>query len=56
MFQFPSFPFYDYVFIIEYTGFSLCEFPHSDIYGSYACLQLTIAFRSLPRPSSAPGA
>ena len=28
-------------------------FPHSDIYGSIAYLQLTVAFRSLSRPSSA---
>jgi hypothetical protein len=26
--------------------------PHSGIYGSIACLRLTVAFRSLPRPSS----
>ena len=31
-------------------------FPHSDIYGYNACLQLPVAFRSLPRPSSALGA
>ena len=29
---------------------------HSDICGSNACLRLTTAFRSLPRPSSAPNA
>ena len=31
-------------------------FPHSDIHGYNACLQLPMAFRSLPRPSSALGA
>ena len=36
--------------------FSQSEFPHSDIYGSNGYLLLTIAFRSLSRPSSALGA
>ena len=31
-------------------------FPHSDIHGSTLGRQLPVAFRSLPRPSSAPGA
>src|SRR5580692_11127575 len=31
-------------------------FPHSDIYGSMLGRQLPVAFRSLPRPSSASGA
>ena len=30
--------------------------PHSDIYGYIGYLRLTVAFRSLSRPSSAPGA
>ena len=35
---------------------SSCGFPHSEIYGCYAYLQLTVAYRSLSRPSSAPDA
>jgi hypothetical protein len=31
-------------------------FPHSDIHGSKLGRQLPVAFRSLPRPSSASGA
>lgn len=31
-------------------------FPHSDIHGSKLGRQLPVAYRSLPRPSSAPGA
>ena len=43
---------------IQYTlhGSSPCEFPHSEICGSFAYLQLTAAYRSLSRPSSAPDA
>ena len=35
---------------------SVCGFPHSEIYGCNAYLQLTVAYRSLSRPSSAPDA
>ena len=31
-------------------------FPHSDIHGSALGRQLPVAYRSLPRPSSASGA
>jgi hypothetical protein len=31
-------------------------FPHSDIHGSKSGRRLPVAFRSLPRPSSASGA
>ena len=37
-------------------GSSPCGFPHSEICGSSAYLQLTAAYRSLSRPSSAPDA
>ena len=38
------------------TGYCPAGFPHSDICGYNDCLRLPAAFRSLPRPSSAPGA
>ena len=38
------------------TRYCLAGFPHSDICGYNDCLRLPAAFRSLPRPSSAPGA
>ena len=43
---------------IQYAfhGSSPWEFPHSDICGYNAYLQLTAAYRSLSRPSSAPDA
>ena len=42
-----------YVFSNGYLISLLSEFPHSEIYDYYGCLLLIIAFRSLPRPSSA---
>ena len=33
-----------------------CGLLHSDIYGYNVCLRLPVAFRSLPRLSSAPDA
>ena len=57
MFQFPAFPFVYYFTHIQITGLlPPVEFPHSDIYGYSGYLLLTIAFRSLSRPSSALGA
>ena len=56
MFQFGTFPTYDYVFIIRYTYLLMCRFPHSEIYGCNGYLLLTVAYRSLSRPSSAPDA
>ena len=56
MFQFGTFPTYDYGFIIRYTHFTVCRFPHSEIYGYNGYLLLTVAYRSLSRPSSAPDA
>ena len=43
---------------IQYTfsGSSPEGFPHSEIHGYYAYLQLPVAYRSLSRPSSAPDA
>ena len=35
------------VLYLQYSGLS-----HSEIYGSNACVQLPVAYRSLPRPSS----
>ena len=42
-----------YVFSNGYLISLLSEFPHSEIYDYCGCLLLIIAFRSLPRPSSA---
>ena len=56
MFPFGTFPTYDYVFIIRYTYLLMCRFPHSEIYGCNGYLLLTVAYRSLSRPSSAPDA
>lgn len=39
--------------LIYDTYSSISEFPHSEIYNCDGCLLLVIAFRSLPRPSSA---
>ena len=43
---------------VQYTVYALHAygFLHSDICGYCVCLRLTAAFRSLPRPSSAPNA
>ena len=55
MFQFPRFPLSA---LCVQTGVTPegAGFPHSDIHGSKLGRQLPVAFRSLPRPSSAPGA
>ena len=48
--------------MFQFRGFttSIClqhiRLPHSDIYGYNGRLHLPVAFRSLPRPSSSPGA
>lgn len=42
-----------YEFSNGYLISLLSEFPHSEIYDYCGCLLLIIAFRSLPRPSSA---
>ena len=44
------------LFIIGYLRITIGEFPHSEICGYNGCLRLTAAYRSLPRPSSAPSA
>ena len=53
MFQFRRFPTYAYGFSICYMDMTPCGFPHSEICGSIAYLQLPAAFRSLSRLSSA---
>ena len=55
MFQFPRFPLSA---LCVQTGVTPkgAGFPHSDIHGSKLGRQLPVAFRSLPRPSSASGA
>ena len=56
MFQFRAFP--TYAYFIQRTLMRYCRtgFPHSEIYGSNAYVPLPVAYRSLSRPSSAPGA
>ena len=44
------------LFSIGYLRIAAGELPHSEICGYNGCLRLTAAFRSLPRPSSAPSA
>ena len=56
MFQFPSFPSCDYFIHHRIHDSSPCGFPHSEIPGYNAYLQLPEAYRSLSRPSSAPDA
>ena len=56
MFQFGRFPTYTYVFSIRYLWLRIGGFPHSEIYGYNGYLLLTVAYRSLSRPSSAPDA
>jgi hypothetical protein len=56
MFQFRWFPPRAYFIQRAVNGYCPPGFPHSEICGLYACLRLPAAFRSLPRPSSAPGA
>ena len=46
MFQFPAFASFR---IIDLQSIGL---PHSEIYGCSGCWHLTVAYRSLPRPSS----
>jgi hypothetical protein len=48
MFQFPRFP-----ARARWRGVTRAVFPHSDIDGSCGCIRLTVACRSMPRPSSA---
>ena len=56
MFQFPRLPSAAYVFSVERCRITSIGFPHSEIRGSKAVQRLTAAYRSRPRPSSAPGA
>ena len=56
MFQFGRFPTQRYGFTLRSTGSSPGGFPHSEIHGYIAYLQLPVAYRSLSRPSSAPDA
>jgi hypothetical protein len=56
MCQFSRLPSADYVFIDERRRITGDGFPHSEIRGSMAVQRLTAAYRSRPRPSSAPGA
>jgi hypothetical protein len=50
MVQFPGFASCTYGFSAGYSR--SCGLPHSEIYGSNVCSQLTVAYRSVPRPSS----
>ena len=53
MFQFPGLPYYTYLVQYSMYGYySIRVFPFGYL-RVYACLQLVVAFRSLPRPSSA---
>jgi hypothetical protein len=56
MFQFPSLPSIAYVFSDERRRITGAGLPHSEIRGSKPVQRLTAAYRSRPRPSSAPGA
>src|SRR5665811_127016 len=56
MFHFPCLPSLPYVFRQGYVRITARGFPHSDIPGSKVVRHLTGAYRSLPRPSSAPSA
>ena len=56
MFQFPRLPSIAYVFSDERRRITGAGFPHSEIRGSMPVQRLTAAYRSRPRPSSAPGA
>ena len=44
------------LFIIRYWCITTSGLPHSEIHGSNGCFRLTVAFRRLLRPSSAPSA
>ena len=54
MFQFRRFPSVHYVFMYGSKPLPASGFPHSEIHGYNAHLQLPVAYRSLSRPSSAP--
>ena len=56
MFQFPRLPSAAYVFSDGQHPITGAGFPHSEIRGSMPVQRLTAAYRSRPRPSSAPGA
>ena len=56
MFQFPRLPSSAYVFSTERRRTTGAGFSHSEIRGSMPVQRLTAAYRSRPRPSSAPGA
>jgi hypothetical protein len=53
MFQFPGFASYHYGFMIRYPCGWVAPFGYPRI---NACSRLPVAFRSVPRPSSPPGA
>ena len=53
MFQFPGFASYHYGFMVRYPFGWVAPFGHPRI---KACSRLPVAFRSVPRPSSPPGA
>src|SRR5215217_3390204 len=56
MCQFPRLPSAGYVFTDGWRRITGVGFSHSEIRGSKAVQRLTAAYRSRPRPSSAPGA
>ena len=56
MFQFRRFPSYTYLIQCRMTAYCAAGFPHSEILGYIAYVQLPQAYRSLSRPSSAPDA
>ncbi len=56
MFQFPRLPSTAYVFSGRRRRITGAGFSHSEIRGSMPVQRLTAAYRSRPRPSSAPGA
>ena len=56
MFQFPEFPSYDLFIQSWMTGHYSSRVAPFGYLRIYTCLQLPVAFRSLPRPSSAPSA
>ena len=53
MFQFRRFPTYAYLIQRRLTEYCSAGFPHSEIRGYNAYVQLPTAYRSLSRPSSA---
>ena len=53
MFQFRRFPTYAYLIQRRLTEYCSAGFPHSEICGYNAYVQLPTAYRSLSRPSSA---